>query len=142
MWDNLISLSLAIFNFITVSCYEEVCLKTPNYPIFGLSWLLSGKESACNTGDQETRVWSLGWEDLLEEEMATHSSILAWEISWAEESGSLQSMESERVRHDWGTKHKFKGVTESVSKLSIITQHGVLCQQFKILDFSDIIFSK
>ena len=44
---------------------------------------------------QETLVRSLGWEDLLEEEMATHSSILAWEISWTEESGRLQCMESQ-----------------------------------------------
>ena len=39
---------------------------------------------------QETRVQSLGWEDPLEEEMATHSGILAWEIPWTEESGGLQ----------------------------------------------------
>ena len=41
---------------------------------------------------QETRVQSLGWEDPLEEEMATHSNILAWEIPWTEEPGGLQSM--------------------------------------------------
>ena len=41
---------------------------------------------------QETQVQSLGWEDPLEKEMATHSSILAWEISWIEEPGWLQSM--------------------------------------------------
>ena len=40
----------------------------------------------------ETWVWSLGWEDTLEKEMATHSSILAWEIPWAEEPGGLQCM--------------------------------------------------
>ena len=49
---------------------------------------------------QETRVQSLGWEDLLEKEMATHSSVLAWEISWIEEPGRLQSQGSQRVRHD------------------------------------------
>ena len=48
----------------------------------------------------ETRVQSLGWEDPLEEEMATHSSILAWKIPWTEEPGGLQSMGSHRVRHD------------------------------------------
>ena len=41
---------------------------------------------------QETRVQSQGWEDSLEKEMATHSSILAWEIVWTEEAGGLQSM--------------------------------------------------
>ena len=48
----------------------------------------------------ETRVQSLGWEDLLEKEMATHSSILAWKIPWMEEPGRLQFMGSQRVRHD------------------------------------------
>ena len=42
----------------------------------------------------------LGWEYPLEKEMATHSSILAWKIPWTEEAGGLQSMESQRVRHD------------------------------------------
>ena len=48
----------------------------------------------------ETWVQSLGQEDLLEKEMATHSSTLAWKISWMEEPGGLQSMGSQRVRHD------------------------------------------
>ena len=48
----------------------------------------------------ETRVRSLGGEDPLEKEMATHSSILAWKISWTEEPGRLQSMGSQRVKHD------------------------------------------
>ena len=49
---------------------------------------------------QEGLVQSLGQEDPLEEEIATHSSILAWKISWREEPGRLQSMGSLRVRHD------------------------------------------
>ena len=49
---------------------------------------------------QETWVQSLSQEDPLEEGMVTHSSILAWEISWAEEPGGLQSMGSQGVRHD------------------------------------------
>ena len=48
----------------------------------------------------ETRVRSLGWENLLEEEMATHSSILAWRIPHMEGPGRLQSMGSQRVRHN------------------------------------------
>ena len=48
----------------------------------------------------ETWVPSLGWEDPLEESMATHSSILAWRITWTEEPGGLQSMGSQRVGHD------------------------------------------
>ena len=53
--------------------------------------------SACNAGDP---VLSLGGEDPLEKEMATHSSTPAWKIPWMEESGRLQSMGSLRVRHD------------------------------------------
>jgi len=49
---------------------------------------------------QETRVQSLGQEDALEKEMETHSSILAWRIPGTEEPGGLQSMGSQRVRHD------------------------------------------
>ena len=51
-------------------------------------------------GKQETQVQSLGWEDSLEKEMATDSSILAWKIPWTEEPGRLQPMGSQRVRHD------------------------------------------
>ena len=51
----------------------------------------------------ETRVQSLGWEDPLEKEMATHSSTLAWKIPWTEEPGRSQSMGSQRVGHDWAT---------------------------------------
>ena len=49
---------------------------------------------------QETWVQSLGWEDLLKEGMATHSSILAWRIPWTEEPGGLQSVEVQRVSHN------------------------------------------
>ena len=52
------------------------------------------------TVKQETWVSSLGLEDPLEKEMATHSNILAWEILWREEPGGLQSMGSQKVEHD------------------------------------------
>ena len=55
----------------------------------------------------ETWVQSLSREDLLEKEMATHSSTLAWKIPWTEESGRLQSMGSQTVRHDWATSPSF-----------------------------------
>ena len=48
---------------------------------------------------QEMKFRSLGWGDPLEEEMATHSSILAWRLPWTEEPGGLQSVGSQRVRH-------------------------------------------
>ena len=54
----------------------------------------------------ETQVQSLGQEDSLEEEMATHSIILAWEVPWTEEPGRLQSMNSQRVRHDLATEQQ------------------------------------
>ena len=53
------------------------------------------------------QVQSLGWEDPLQEEMATHSSILAWKIPWTEEPGGLQSMGSHRVGHDLEIEHPY-----------------------------------
>ena len=55
---------------------------------------------------QETWVWSLGQEDPLEEEVANHSSILAWEIPWTEEPDGLQCIGLQRVWHDLVTKNK------------------------------------
>ena len=52
---------------------------------------------------QKTWVWSLGWEDPLEEGMATHSSIFAWRIPWTEKPGGLQSMGLQRDERDWAT---------------------------------------
>ena len=61
---------------------------------------------------QKTWVRSLGWEDPMEKEMATHSSILAWEIPWTEEPGG-----SQRVRHDLATKPQQQKVTDTHSKV-------------------------
>ena len=60
---------------------------------------------------QETRVRSLGWEDPLEKEMATHSSTLAWKIPWTKEPGRLESMVSQRVRHDFASLQRMKTVS-------------------------------
>ena len=54
---------------------------------------------------QETQIWSLRQEDPLEDEMATHSSILVWKIPWTEEPGRLQFIGSQRVGQDWAPKH-------------------------------------
>ena len=65
-------------------------------------------------------VWSLGWEDPLEKDMAIHSGILDWRIQWTEEPGGLQSVGSQRVRHDWrdlACMHQFSSVTQSCSTL-------------------------
>ena len=73
-------------------------------PLFSKpAWSLSGKEFACQSGDTSQ---SLGLDDPLEKEMATHSSILAWEISWTEEPGGLQSMGLQGVGQDLSTKQQ------------------------------------
>ena len=66
-----------------------------------LTWAsLVAQRLKCLPPMRETWVRSLGQEDPLEKEMATHSSILAWRIPWTEEPGRLQSTGSQRVRHD------------------------------------------
>ena len=66
-------------------------------PKLGFPGSSAGKESICNAGDPSL---ILGWEDPLEEGMATHSSILAWRIPWTEEPGGLQFTGLQRVGHD------------------------------------------
>ena len=69
--------------------------------IAGGRWAaLVAQRLKCLPAMLETWVRSLGWDDPLEKEMATHSSILAWRIPWTEEPGGLQSMGSQRVGHD------------------------------------------
>ena len=65
----------------------------------------------------EIRGQSLGWEDLLEKGMATHSSILAWRSPWTEEPDRLQSMGSQKVGHDWATNTHTQSCYCSVTKL-------------------------
>ena len=69
---------------------------------------------------EESRVRSLGWEDPLEEGMATHSSILAWEIPWTEKPGGLQSTGLQRVRHDLEMKQQkyIIGVSKIISEMN------------------------
>ena len=73
----------------------------------GLPQWLSGKEFAYNAGDVSLIP---GSEDLIEKEMATHSSILAWEILWIEEPGRLQSKRLQRIGHNLATKHTYTQV--------------------------------
>ena len=77
---------------------------TVNFQMYKLDWenlqRLVAQRLQRLPGMRETWVRSLGWEDPLEKEMATHSSTLAWRIPWREEPGRLQSMGSQRVRHD------------------------------------------
>ena len=71
--------------------WRGICAKT------GFPWRLHSKESACNAGDPGSNP---EWEDPLEEEMAIHSSILAWEVWWTEEPSGPQNVGSQRVRRD------------------------------------------
>ena len=87
---------------------------------------------------QETRVQSLGWEDPLEKEMATHSSILAQKIPWMEEPGGLQSMGSQRVGHDCATSLHFTSpITESPC-FPYPHQHSVLSKDFDIANLANV----
>ena len=77
------------------------------------------KNLAAYAGDVRDAGLILGWEDPLEEGMATHASILAWRIPWTEGPGGLQSMGSQRVRHDWVTKHSTMMMHVTQSLISI-----------------------
>ena len=76
---------------------------------------------------QETRVWSLDWEDPLEKEMATHSSILAWRIPWTEDPGRLQSLGLQRIRLNWAT-------NTFTSFFYLVASHSSLCS--KLMSFN------
>ena len=70
------------------------------FSFIGMKFLVVVAQSVKNPAMQETWDQSQGWEDPLEKEMATHSSILVWRIPWTEDPGGLQSMGSQRVGHD------------------------------------------
>ena len=74
----------------------KVCSLTRGFPSGS-----AGEESSCNAGDTGDAGSIPGLEDPLEEEMATHSNILAWKISWTKEPGRLWSMGLQRVGHNW-----------------------------------------
>ena len=73
----------------------------------------------------ETHFRALGWEDPLEKGMATHSSTLAWKIPWTEEPGRLQTMELQRVRHDWETSLSFFLSVENIPSYN--PDHFLFC---------------
>ena len=93
------------------ACFKSINIQLHVYYLQGIVlnvkviWVLLGASLVAQRlkrvpAMRETRVRSLGWEDPLEKEMATHSSTLAWRIPWREEPGRLQSMGSQRVGHD------------------------------------------
>ena len=96
------------------------------------SWGFPGdlmvKNPPANAGD--TKVWTLGWKNPLEEGMVTGSSILSWRIPWTEESGRLQSMGLQRVRHDWVTKQQlFFPIIINYTTASLGAQQSRICLQ-------------
>ena len=97
-------LSLLLFSCLSV---DYLNIRSPSWFIyndFGWVWAsLVAQRLKRLPPMPETRVWSLGQEDPLEKEMATHSSILPWRIPWTEEPGGLQSTGSQRVGHNWVT---------------------------------------
>ena len=84
---------------------------------------------------QETWVQSLGWKDLLEKGMATHSSILAWRIPWTEEPGGLQSMGSQRVGHNLAT-FPFTFQVHLSEYKSLCERFLVICRKRSLFSFS------
>ena len=89
----------------------EECQHQGDSMIYRVLWgemgvSLMAQRVKCLPAMQETWVWSLGWEDSLEEKMATHSSIPVWKIPWRKELGWLQAMGLQKVRWDWMCRHR------------------------------------
>ena len=89
----------------------------------------------------ETWVWSLGWEDPLEKEMAMQSSTLAWRIPWTEEPGRLQFKGSERVRHNWAT-FTFLSPAPYLSVSHSHLEHLIVFDDSQLIFFSYFFFLK
>ena len=100
-WIGLLELTSSYFSIL--GRYIMSCILNTTHSGLRLPWWLSGNESICNVGDLSL-VPGLGRS--LDKEMAAHSSILAWETPWIEEPGGLQSMGSQKVRHDLETKQQ------------------------------------
>ena len=94
-----------------------------SWHLWGFPGGSDGKEFTCNAGDLDS---ILGWEDPLEEGMATHSSILAWSTPWTEEPGGLQFTLSQRVGHDWATKHSTAQLGHTAFGVLYIFQYSKL----------------
>ena len=85
-----------------LTCFIELFNNFNYMQVWTSQVALVVNNSPANSGDGRDAGWiPLGWEDPLEEGMATHSSILAWRIPWTVKPGGLESMGSQKVRHDW-----------------------------------------
>ena len=84
---------------------------------------------------QEMWVWSLDWEDPVEEEMATHSSIPNWRIPWTEEPGGQQPIRPQRVGHNWAIEHAYTRTWEGPNLgrfKTLLTQFFYLWNEVKV----------
>ena len=92
---------------------------------------------------QEMQGWFLGREDPLEEEMATHSRVLAWRTPWTNEPSMLQSMWLQRVRHKWATEHTHTKVLMQQKWVprEPVTLAQVICLCFKDLLESNLVYN-
>ena len=118
---------MLLSSWLKCSCKEEkkinyVCMYESHTKIWNSedrqlaeAWVtsLGVKNPLLNAGDARDVVWSLGWEDTLEEEMSTHASILDWKIPWKGEPGRLRSMRWQKVGHNWATEHTTHTHTQS-----------------------------
>ena len=136
LWPSLFILSEAIFPLFPSSILDiflpgRLIFWCHNFlPLYCSYFLIAQMVKRLPTM-QETWVQSLGWEDTLEKEMATHSSILAWKIPWMEEPGWLLSMGSQRVGHDWlsnFTTYLLRFLRQELSGLPFLVQWTTFCQ--------------
>ena len=100
------------------------------------------KNLHANAADTEIWVWSLGWEDTLEKEMATHSNILAWEVLWIEEPCGLQSMGSQSTRHHWVTEKTGKYTEINIVNEVLKRKHSYSLPFWKKKYLCHLVFSQ
>ena len=110
-----------------LSCLTQYDFLTLFWKFQKIPWFVWATRDSLPTM-QETQVWSLGREDPLEKETATHSSTLAYKIPWMEEPGGLQSLGSQRAGHDWVTSLSLS-VMSSLVNYSMC-KHLHFCQFF------------
>ena len=135
LWPSLFILSGAIFLSSPVAYWTSSYLGGSSFGVITFcllycSYFLMAQMVKRLPTMQETQVQSLGWEDTLEKEMATHSSILAWKIPWTEEPGWLLSMGSQRVGHDWlsnFTTYLLRFLRQELSGLPFLVQWTTFC---------------
>ena len=102
----------SIFSKLLLAYFIFLWFKIPHRAYIGLSYCLSGKESSCQCRRHRFDLWVR--KVPMEEETASHSSILSGKIPWIEEPGRLQSMGSQRVEHDWACMwHDLRAYTSS-----------------------------